>query len=302
MKNKYSLLVLVILLSICTLKSQTAPKLLFSGENYSWQTLFYQSNNIQPCYLLYQAQFVVDKSLNFDKKLMEKSMDKFIPDKNTTGYGVLDWEGNIFNIIAGYTTVTQKVFDEHINEFIATLRYAKFLRPNIKWSFYAMPTYVYFKYAEGKSKTFDKRLLLLRELDFLAPSFYVFYDGKTVPDAFSTQLIDANLSFALELASKLNKPVYAFVWHRYCPGTNIINGNKIIDVVTFKAHISRILNTTNFNRKPTGIIWWNCEDFLAGTRTRDSVIMAEYKNVTDVELYKKNILKTYLDVINSVVK
>lgn len=303
MKLLYSILLMAFLLSFNDVCAQSTQKLFFAGENYVWQTQFYKDNGIPPMYMLYQHNFVSSNGLAIDKKLMEKWMDKIIPDKVTPGYGILDWEGYIYNVIAGWQSVSATTYKKYLNQFIAAIRYAKYLRPNIKWSIYFMPTYLYSQYAEGKVKSHDRRMALLKELDFLAPSLYQFYDYKTVSAGFVSQYIDANLKFSVELGLKLNKPVYCFVWHRYQPyvaGSGYANANMLIPVGTFSEAMTRMLNTKVFNKKIDGLIWWNCEDFLYENRYNDPILLNEYQNVTDISTYKKNVLLTYLGVLRSV--
>ena len=290
---------MAISMSLSEMNSQNTQKLFFSGEDYAWQYQFAKDHGVQVAYLFYQKQFVNPDGLTFNKTLMENSVNKLIPDINEYGYAVLDWEGPIFHALAGWVTVTPTVYQQYINQFIATIQYAKYLRPNIKWSFYNMPSFLYTRFSEEKTNAYHlKRLPLFKALDFLAPSFYLFFDGKTVEEEFVSQWFDDNLKYSLQLGLSLNKPTYCFVWNRWYP--NYPNGNMLMDYTTYKKYISRIVNTQFLNSKPAGLIWWNCEEYLYSLRNSDPIIMNEYKNVTNPTTYKYNILQTYLDSTRAV--
>jgi len=290
---------LVVLSPLCGLFSQTYQKILFSGEAYAWQSQFAKDQGVPNVPILYQWQFVNSDGLTFNKKLMEKYMDELIPDKNASGYAILDWEGYIYNVLAGWESVSSATYKIYLNTFISALLYAKSLRPNTQFSYYNLPTKAYFSY-KGGSDFMKKNLPLLKVIDFLAPSFYILYYGKTVAEEFAYQYITDNLLYSLELGVKVNKDVHAFVWHRYHPLSSS-NGNKLIDYTTFNDIIGRIINTSYKGKKVDGIIWWNCEDFLYQSRSSDPIMMEEYKTVTNVSTYKYNLLKGYLDNIKSVV-
>jgi len=304
MKQLWFLLFLTIAWSFSNLYSQTEQKLLFSGEAYSWQTQFAKTNGLQRAYIFYQDQFVNTDGVSFSKEKMESIVNSLMPDTAEHGFAIINWEGTIYNALAGWVSVSETVYQQYLNQFIAALRYAKKLRPNIQWSYYFMPTWVYGQYAEEKGTYQRKCLPLLKELDFLAPEFYPRYEaGLTVQQMFVSHYMTANLWFALALGNMLNKPVYCFVWHRYCPSDDpaFTNGDMLIDYPIYKQIIAKLLTTEYFNNKASGIIWWNDEDYLCDRRTSNAILSAEYRNVTDLSAHKKYVLQTYLDATLAVI-
>lgn len=300
MKTKYALLVLFLVFSANTIFSQKQQKLLFAGENYAWQNQFATDNKLQRVYLLYQSDFVDADGITFNRKRMLNSIDKFIPNKLDTGYAVLDWEGAIYDVLVRGGTIPILTHQDYMNRFIAAIQYAKLLRPYVRWSYYAIPHKLYVQYSSYSMENNMKWILpLLKECDFMAPSLYFLYDGSTLNKQFVTQYMDSNVKYALEIGSKLKKPVFIFVWHRYHP-LSTTNGNKLIDFSTFKATLSRFKDAEYFNNKVDGVIWWNSEDTNAASRTVNPIMMEEYKNVTDVAGYKLKVLQSYLDSIRPI--
>ncbi|MDP4276042.1 MAG: hypothetical protein Q8914_00260 [Bacteroidota bacterium] len=298
MKKLLFLLLLMVGWSFGKLNSQTEQKLLFALEPYSWQIQFGKTNGLQRAYIFYQDQFVNADGVSFSKEKMESIVNSLMPDTAEHGFAIINWEGSIYNTLAGRGSTSETVYQQYLNQFIAALRYAKKLRPNMQWSYYFMPTWIYSQYAEEKGTNQKRCLPLLKELDFLAPEFYPRYEaGLTVDQMFVSHYMTANLWFALALGSMLNKPVYCFVWHRYCSSDNpaFTNGNMLIDYPTYKQIIAKLLTIEYFNNKASGLIWWNDEDYLCNRRSSNAILAAEYQGVTDLLAHKKYVLQTYLD-------
>ncbi|MCE5174376.1 MAG: hypothetical protein ABFC90_03960 [Bacteroidales bacterium] len=295
MKPMYLILLMIAALSFSNLNAQFVQKILFKSEN-SYQDKFIIDNGLEEIFALSQNHFVNDDGLTFNKKLMETSMDRIIPNKSQSGFASLDWEGYPYDVIRGVKGVDADDPKNiaFLNAFIAALNYAKFLRPNMKWCYYSMPPVSYSKYKEGNLEWVERCMPLLRAVDFLNPSLFLFYDGLDVDGMFVSQNIDAKIRYALELGKKLNKPVYPDVWQRYHPRSQT-NGNKLIEVSTFTEFIRKVLNTENLNNRVNGISWWHCIGYLYRNQAGDPVLEAEFANVTNLGVYQIDLFQKYLD-------
>jgi hypothetical protein len=287
-------LALAVCLTFGKLYSQPTQKLLFCSENGA-QDNFVTRNNLQKSYVIYQNFFIPDGSSGFSKELMEKSLDHIIPDKNQSGYAALDWEGAPYNILHGTQKASEQEYNAVLNAFIATIRYAKQLRPNIKWSFYGMPTMPYMQYKEGNDQWAAKLMPLLRNLDFFDPSLYLQNANETLSDTDTKYYAASYLRYSLELAVKMNKPIFPFVWNRF-------SDNSMISYTKFTGTLKAILSMQYQNQKVNGVIWWNCEPNLFVNRKNSASLMNEYKNVTDPSKHQIDLLQNDLNAINPLFK
>lgn len=276
------------------LYSQPTQILLFCSENGN-QDLFVKNNNLQNIFLIYQDFFISKDSSNFNRKLMKKSLDRIIPDKNQSGYATLDWEGAPYNILHGAQKVSEQEYNIVLNKYIAAIQYAKQLRPNIKWSFYGMPTMPYMQYKEGNEQWAASLIPLLKNLDFFDPSLYLQDASETLSDKNSKFFAASYLHYSLELAIKMNKPIFPFVWHRYSNNAKMPNE-------TFRETLKVILNMQYQNQKVNGVIWWNCEPNLFANKNNSKIITDEYQNVVDPANYQIDLLQRYLNNIEPLIK
>lgn len=294
---------MVIVLSFTYIHAQTAPKVLFYVENTVQRTIL-NDYALQRVYVIYKGAFVVGDGITFSKKRMKDYLNLVLPDKTASGYAVLDWEGYAYNIISGATIVTDDIFQNALNSFIAAVNYAKYLRPNYKWSIYGMPTWLFYTYSLEKPLSHSRRIRLFESLDFLAPSCYMFDRiNQTIAQKFAAQYIDNNIKYCLELGVKLNKPVYPFVWQRYQPyleGYGYQNANMLIPRKDWIEYISRIVKTKIPTKNVDGVIWWHSMDFLYSIRTSSAILTEEFKNVTNVYTYQDTLFRNYYEAIKPV--
>lgn len=255
------------------------------------QVDFVKKNRLKEAVILYQDDFVThDLKQNFSKEIMNKNISLRFPNKNSEGIGLLDWEGSKAQILYGAKKVSEKQFNSTVNEFISALRYAKQLRPNVKWSFYGLPVRVLnnHTYSDWKSKVM-KLKPLFNEMDYICPNLYLFLrSDKTKYD----EDIKQHINLALKIGKDYNKPVLGLVWHRY--QTN----SELVDPVFFKSYINKLSQFSYQGKKLSGIIWWNSEGFNYKRKSRYPKINQEYKAVSDDMSYQKSLLSSYLGNIS----
>lgn len=268
---------------------QQKQQILFCSEiDNPIQQEFVKSNNIKNLYIFYQ-DYIIDKNLTLDKIKLKNEIDRQIPNINTNGYAALDVEGESLLILLKEKEVSRNEYNRVLNNYINTIRYAKYLRPNIKWTFYGYNLSSYPYVTTGHEKVTIETYPLLKELDFLSPSMYL-QDKKT---DFSqnriNEFVSSNIVFSLKIAKKFNKPIYPFVWNRY---HNIESSNTLIDPNDFKWYIEKILNVKYKEAKVNGVIFWNSETYTYKTNNNPNV-RKEYETIDNINQYQREILQNY---------
>jgi len=274
--------------------AQQKQQVFFCSEIYNpTQQEFVKVNNIKNFYIIYQ-DYIIDKHLNLDKEKLQKEISRQIPNSNMSGYAALDIEAESILIMLKEKKVSISEYNRILNNHINIIRYAKSLRPNIKWTFYGynLTSYPYVTFEHENNVTVGT-YPLLKELDFLAPSMYL-QDKKTSLklDRIKT-FVSSNLSLSLKLGEKFNKPVYPFVWNRY---HNAESENTLIDPIDFQWYVNNILNFSFNKRKVDGIVFWNAETYTFETNKNINV-RKEFKSIKNINTYQNDILQKYWDVI-----
>ncbi|REC63114.1 hypothetical protein DRF65_07780 [Chryseobacterium pennae] len=276
--------------------AQKKQQIFFCSEIHNpTQQEFVRKNKVKNFYIFYQ-DYIIDRDLNLDKDKLKKEIDRQIPSTKASGYAALDVEAESLLIILKEKKVSINEYNRIINNHINMIRYAKSLRPNIKWSFYGYNLTSYPYVTDGHENDITVGTYpLLRELDFLAPSMYL-QDKKTSEnlDIIKT-FVSSNLTLSLKLGKKFNKPVYPFVWNRY---HNVSSENTLIDPSDFQWYVSQILNFTYNKRKVDGVIFWNSETYIYETN-KNMNVRNEYRNVKDIKEYQTGVLQEYWNTIKN---
>lgn len=276
--------------------AQRKQQIFFCSEIHNpIQQEFVKKNKAKNFYIFYQ-DYIIDRDLNLDKDKFKAEVDKQIPDPKMSGYATLDVEAESLLILLKEKKVSVNEYNRILNNHIGMIRYAKSLRPNVKWSFYGYNLTSYPYVTEGHENDVTVGTYpLLKELDFLAPSMYL-QDKKTSEsiDKIKT-FVSSNLTLSLKLGKKFNKPVYPFVWNRY---HNVEEENTLIDPVDFQWYVSQLLNFTFEKRKVDGIIFWNAESYTYELNKNINV-RKEYKNIKDINKYQTEVLQKYWNTIKN---
>lgn len=150
-------------------------------------------------------------SLSITEDLIVEDVKKYYGDKEPEGYGQLDYEGNFFRgLNKGKGT---KEHEEATRVMLSAIRRMKKEFPKMKWTYYGLPMLKYWlphpsptnahtwlnapddvKKAEIQFK-FDCYDELLKECDWLNPSFYNRYD----PDVHKKDIIEREAVYRKEL-------------------------------------------------------------------------------------------------------
>lgn len=273
-------------------------KILFSSEyKNQMHRKFLKKTKMDSIILFYQDDFVKNNALNFDKDLMLKNINKRIPNENAVGFAVLDWEGDATKILLGIKEVSKLEYDKMVDNYIASIQYAKKLRPKMKWGYYNFQPIIYGEIHFGYDKIVKEQWLkILKNVDFLTPSLYVLDDRSEIADNFSYNYGRSNAEYSIKLGLELNKPVYPFIWHRYSDHSKK-SSHALIELQHFEKFVKGILGAKYKNKKVDGVIWWECENFLYNN-LKILPAAKDYKNVSDKNTYQNTVLETYFKRIN----
>lgn len=289
MRTIYFYLILCLIAN--NIYSQELIDLVFVKEiNNPAQNKFLEDHNISSFLIIYQQFYTTNERL--DEQKLEKQIIERYPNKDATGFCVLDWEGKSME---AFKNPKNKKFQYYVNQFVKTLKFAKKLRPNVKWAFYHLPYISYWdnvKKGRGKNLALD---LIFSNQDFIAPSLYVFFPEEDYWDK-NIAYIKNNMEIALEIGYKYSKPVYPFIWHRAHPGNKKF-ANELLPPIFFKQTINQISSASYKNKRATGVFWWHCENYFYRNKDKLKSIGKEYLKVKHKEQYQYDIFEKYYQVL-----
>lgn len=279
------------------------PKLLFALEpNNVEQATFVKRNGIQDVIVVYQQYIITSNEL--DETKLRRNINRLIPDKNFTGYVVLNWEGPGYSALINNQVDNPQRFQKYLAQFIRSVDIVKEMRPNVKISYFDIPqrkadrrtVEQWYRFANGLKP-------LLEKLDFFSPNLYSSYlENEEKKD--NLENINKHLSFALEFGKKFNKPVYPFMWHRIQPsGTKHRYAN--IPTNQFSKEVKYALNLKNDDEKIAGIIWWQSEQYDTYRHARQNQIgykNADVRVIRDTKETQSNFFQRYYDSIKAYIK
>ena len=269
-----------------------SKKLFFALEtDNAVEKKFIKENKISSLTILYQGEFVSQDTLN--EKLLVKSINSKFPDKNSKEYAVLDWEGKQYDALFKDDENASNIA---LNMFVKAVKIAKKERPNMKWSFYGIPDREFWAPGYLWEQKNLKLSELFKNLDFIAPSVYLFYTQDEIKSYLTENYITRNVGLAIKIGKKYNKEVYPFIWHRFHP-SNQNYGMALIPTDFFSAYIKNIYTTKIEGNSINGIIWWHAESYFSKNMKDQPRLQKEYKGAKDYESYNYNNFKKYLKLI-----
>lgn len=270
-----------------TMIPSSKPRLYFSLSEYGPALDdFIQGNNLEKVVCVNDAQFFGKEPYTYDPKLLTKEIVRVLPNANDTGIAFIDLEGEYLDDIMNMGTQIES-FQKSLKLYIDVIKFAKRLRPNVKWGYYYIPYTVYWNRNSdfyGKIKKIEP---LIKECDVFFPSLYTFYEDKDLALENEKYVIE-NTKEMIKVGLKYNKPVLVFVWHRYHPSNEKLSEELLPDKV-FLTQIERIVTTSYQGKKVGGIIWWGADDY--SFRQNVKGVVKEFKG-TDKEykLYNDKVL------------
>lgn len=280
--NKSLKIILVLFISLqiqAQKKASNSPQLYLSlGEYGPLMEKFSKDNNIIKVKYLDEGQFLGKEPYTFDPIKLKNDIERAIPSSSESGMAYIDLETYISEIRDKGTQIES--FQKSIKLYIDVIKFAKKLRPNIKWGYYAIPHTTYW----GRTQDFYGKLKkiepLLKECDILFPSLYIFYDEHDKGVALENEkYVIENTKEMIKVGQYYKKPVVVFVWHRYHPSNDKFGLQSLPDNV-FLTHVERIASTSHQGKKVDGIVWWGADDYFF--RQKEKGVTKEFKG-TDKE-------------------
>lgn len=267
---------------------------IFFAASGNFQNSFVKNNDLEIISIFYHNSFVGPNGKVFDQTKFLKALNSRIPNKDAVGYAVLDWEGQGLEVLT--KGKSNPDFNKVKGEFIKAIKFAKAARPNIKWSFYGIPTRNYWSTNQKWiNNNFDLKEVLKLQ-DFISPSLYVLYLKGEQKSGLDLNYIKSNVSLALRLGKELNKPVYPFIYHRNRTPKRGYN-DSLVEYDLWDFYLKNISETSYYGKKINGLIWWNSERVTAANKNKSSAVLREFNSVKNVEDHQRNIFSTYLKVI-----
>ncbi len=181
-------------------------------------------------------------------------------------YGLLDWESKDFEHLINCDTSDAR-FQVAMSKYLKLLAIAKAVQPDVKWGFYALPYRSYWK-LDSIERINNKLIPLLKECDVLLPSLYSYYPNGT-PFSHNEKYFKTNITESLRIGDSLNKPVLAFVWHRWHDSNKKV-GMQLIPPDEFRQYLRWILDASYNTKKVDGIVWFGVEVYYYPSRQESS--------------------------------
>lgn len=257
-------------------------------------TNFMKQNNIQNIPILYTRDMDPTNSLKLDVQNCTKAIIKSIPNASATGYAVIDWEGKIGSNLDVMPPSSPEYINAY-NEFTKAYQLAKKLRPNMKWGFFAIPYPPLDKRDTRKNNTLYS---LLQMEDVFYPALYVPYNtGDANGHRSQSEKKDWVSSFLLKsltLASKMNKPVMVFIWHRYWSDGFKNNSVQLIPLNEFNEYLREML-ALNYNGKMVGgLILWGADSYYYSIKSKPLMDELNANPSRDFNSYDDSLTYKYL--------
>ena len=249
-------------------------------ENYA------KINNFIKVGFVNDVQFFGKTPYSYDPALLTAEIERVAPNNNQSGLAFIDLEGeNLDNIMNMGTQIES--FKKSLKLYIDVIKFAKKLRPNMRWGYYSIPYTAFWNRNPdfyGKLKKIEP---LIKECDVFFPSLYTFYEDKDWGSENKKYVIE-NTKEMVKVGQYYKKPVIIFVWHRYHPSNQKLSEEALPDKV-FLTQIERIVKTSYLGKKVDGIVWWGADDY--SFRQNIKGVVKEFKGTDKkYKLYNDKVL------------
>ena len=265
------------------------------GEISRKGTVFLKGNEINEVKLIIEKSIYRGNPLKVNEVNLTKTINNIYPNKSQKGICALDWEGKALEILEKSDPDSAE-FKTMLAEYIKALKIAKRLRPNIKWGYYGIPVQNYWNRDDTwKNRSLKVLLPLFKESDIIFPSVYDFYEDGVRSREQDAEYVNDNVVLALEIGTRLNKPVMPFVWHRY-HNSNKKKGFSLIPPDEFKSHVDAALKANFQNKHVKAIVWWGADRWFHDNGNK--VLKREASKNNGFENYQSEVLVDYTQLIH----
>ncbi len=227
-----------------------------------------------------------DGVLNAD--LLKQKVEMLFPDQNQKGFGCLDWETPVLDILYFQKEGSDRV----VEEMLKALQLVQTMRPNMKWGYYGLNRQEYYKRDFDWAQRSRNFLPLIEACDVNYPSIYLFYPEAVNGRDFELSYARENTSLNLNFCFEKKIPVVPFVWHRWHDGDKKY-GMQSISPTEFRRHVSAILDERFKGDGVSGIALWCMDKYFV---TQNDVVKKEMGQLSP-ELYRRKIISEYLTIM-----
>lgn len=258
-----------------------SQKLMLSIDDKSESIINFQKQyNIGDVKIIYGKDIYPHVYNKVNETTLKRAIIKAFPDVNSTGYGVLDWEGKAFHTLI-YKDSKNKEFKNTIAQFVKALQIAKQMRPNVKWGFFNLPFRRLLFNSDSKWMTQNNHVHdLLVNIDIFYPVFY--------PRTLNDRLDVGFLNLLKRLNIKYEKEVVAFIWHRV-EGSE--NRYSKINKTDFVNNAKILLDDANVSK----VVWWSQDTYFY--RNKNKTFLNEAKSWNDFQKNYENLIIDYSETL-----
>lgn len=226
---------------------------LFRQELYSHnvRNMINNSSHFESYRIITPGYFDANNDNVIEYDLLERALNEWYPQKGDTGYLVIDWERQYFKDLKKYDSSDNRFFKAQ-KGFSTLIKAIRSLRPNLKIAIYGIPYRFNYHFQRLDNTKFGK---LLKEADFIAPSLYIpFLEERNSKKNF--KFLEENLTDALKLGARIDKPVIPFVWYMYSGAFSTTKG-RFIPVERMKKHLEFIEKFSVDGKRVESVLWWD---------------------------------------------
>lgn len=242
--KRFSFLILFVFLS-----TFAQEKTNFYVRYSSYDTVIQQEikeNSHFDYFVLTPGYFLKKNSEEVDDVLLNKTLNKWFPQDDSTTYLVIDWEKDYFKTLKKGSK-NDKDFLEAEKGFLGLIESIRKLKPNLKIGYYGIP--YRFNYDFQKVKDNQKFFKILEQCDFIAPSLYLsFIDYDR-----NIRFLKENMEQAFVVGKALDKPVIPFFWYLYVNQKETV----LIEKSLMDNYLTFIKEFKFEGKKIEGIFWWD---------------------------------------------
>jgi len=247
MRKRYFLLVLFLTVSIIT-KSQDF-KIYFQKNRYNVEHF----ENMDYGYYQFVGYEYVDREKKdiIDHEAVKQRIIELYPNEDDTGFLSLDIENRLYLDLRKKSKSVRKAA---VKEFVKIVEVVKALRPNVKIGVYGIP--LKFNYDFQKEQNFFRELKpLLKKVDYISPDIYFSFSESEQNEERFLRNLDDNLTLFMDWSTRVNKPLYPYVWYLIHPYNKKFGGKPISDE-RMSLLLSRIKSFRYKGQAISGVLWW----------------------------------------------
>lgn len=239
------------------------------------------------------GQYMIDpkREGHIDYGLVERYLKELYPRQDADGTLCINLEGKLFTDLRD--NFGNSVYRKSLNEYVKLVKYVKHTRPHVTVGVYGLPFTIYYSSQKVRNRN-DKLELLLKEVDIIFPSLYLFYPDKQKGIESNFEYFKKNLETAFSYGDKFNKPVIPFIWYLVHPSNKRFRYEMLTrkEIDTYLNFISSYKSMSGSNVE--GIVWWDTPTPFKTKDVKTNLLIdnpKKFNGIDDAFLYYFDIKK-----------